>query len=112
MKIVLNALRAQDTIMSPATTKNVTSFAMKEDATSSGYSGSSPASFGGAVTPGIHPGGSAGEILSPKKADELMALITSQTYSGIKYSAYRIAAKLDLMRSAMCLDEVRLYRRP
>jgi len=113
--------------LAPVTKNVVTSFAMKEDAASSGYSGSSPASFGrGAsatsVTPGGPPGGlgggtgscgpgdptGAGEVLTPKKHEDLMALLVSQPYTSIKYSAYRIAAKLDLMRSAMCLDEVKL----
>lgn len=74
------------------------------------------------VTPGGPPGGlgggtgscgpgdptGAGEVLTPKKHEDLMALLVSQPYTSIKYSAYRIAAKLDLMRSAMCLDEVKL----
>ena len=74
------------------------------------------------VTPGGHPGGlgggtgscgpgdptGAGEVLTPKKHDDLMAQLVSQPYTSIKYSAYRIASKLDLMRSAMCLDEVKL----
>jgi len=83
-------------------TKGITSFAMKEDS-SSGSPNSCGLSLGGGGG-----GGASSEILVPKKLDDLMQILSSPTFSCIRYSAYRIASKLDTMRSAVCLDQVKL----
>ena len=78
---------------SAAPSKNITSFAMRED--SSTYSGSPNSA-------------NVGDILAPKKMDEVMKILASPAYSNIKYSAYRTASKMDFLRSAICMNEVKL----
>ena len=69
----------------------ITSFAMKEEGTSPGM-----------------PGENGNQMLSPSNIDELFLHLKSDTFSTIRYSAYRTALKLDALQKGLCLDIVRL----
>lgn len=75
----------------------ITSFAMKEEAAR--------------ATPGAV---DAVQVLAPKDLDEMVIAIRGGSggghggFSAIRYSAYRMASKLELLRTGLCLDAVKL----